>query len=278
VCVCVCVCVCACVRVCVCVCVCMCLCDSVRMYVCACVRVHVCVCTRVCMYVWDFHTDAFPKILLEITAEPSAKGSTRTPHKTELGRESNDCESKSELKSELKSLPIVTWSRFDPHAASFSHHLSPSSQTHSYVLTWLIHICEMMHKYVWHGSFICGHHLTHLYDMTHSYVWREIAPSVSHSSKTNALVCYCCCWWWREKLPKKTKKKNENTPTSHTTDEHFFRDETKLIHMAMLMTVIDTPNTTWIQCTKVFHAVILSLPPTRRAVVCWFGIRMSEMT
>ena len=31
--------------------------------------------------------------------------------------------------------------------------------------TWLIHMCDITHAYVWHDSFIC--------DMTHSYVWHD---------------------------------------------------------------------------------------------------------
>jgi len=169
-------------------------------------------------------------MLLDITKEPSAKGSTRTQRKIELGR----------------------WLRVKVRAPIFVE------------LTAYSHLIS-----VWPpGSFIFSSPLPS----------SQTAPSVSHSSHTHALACYCCCRWWREKLPKKTKKKKENTPTSHTTGEHCFRDETKLIHMAMLMAVIDTPDTTWIQCNKVFHAAVLFLPPTRRAVVFWFGIRISDMT
>jgi len=45
-------------------------------------------------------------------------------------------------------------------------------------LTWLIHVCDMTHSYVWHDSFcvwhdslICLTWLIHVCDMTHSYVW-----------------------------------------------------------------------------------------------------------
>ena len=49
--------------------------------------------------------------------------------------------------------------------------------THSYVwrdwficLTWLIHMCDMTDSYVWHDSFICVTWLIHMCDVTHSYV------------------------------------------------------------------------------------------------------------
>ena len=52
-------------------------------------------------------------------------------------------------------------------------------------VTWLIHICDMTHSYVWHDSFICvtwyvWHNsfisvtwLIHMCDTTHSYVWHD---------------------------------------------------------------------------------------------------------
>ena len=52
--------------------------------------------------------------------------------------------------------------------------------THWYVwhdsflcVTWLIHMCDMTHSYVWHDSFICVTWLIHMCDMTHSYVWHD---------------------------------------------------------------------------------------------------------
>jgi len=40
-------------------------------------------------------------------------------------------------------------------------------------VTWLIHICDMTHSYVWHDSFICVTWLIHMCDMTYSYVWHD---------------------------------------------------------------------------------------------------------
>jgi len=40
-------------------------------------------------------------------------------------------------------------------------------------VTWLIHMCDMTHSYVWHDSFICVTWLIHMCDMTHSYVWHD---------------------------------------------------------------------------------------------------------
>ena len=38
-------------------------------------------------------------------------------------------------------------------------------------MTWLTHVFEMSHLYVWHDSFICVTWLTQICDMTHSNVW-----------------------------------------------------------------------------------------------------------
>ena len=52
--------------------------------------------------------------------------------------------------------------------------------THSYVwhdaficVTWLIHMCDMTPSYVWHDSLICATWLIHMCDITHSYVWHD---------------------------------------------------------------------------------------------------------
>ena len=50
---------------------------------------------------------------------------------------------------------------------------------YSICVTWLIHMCDMTHSYVWHNSFICVTWLIHvawpihMCDMTHSYVWHD---------------------------------------------------------------------------------------------------------
>jgi len=40
-------------------------------------------------------------------------------------------------------------------------------------VTWLIHMCDMTHSYVWHDSFICVTWHIRMCDMTHLYVWRD---------------------------------------------------------------------------------------------------------
>ena len=47
-------------------------------------------------------------------------------------------------------------------------------------LPWLIHMCDMTHSYVWHVSFICVTWLMHMCDMTHSYVWHDAFICVWH--------------------------------------------------------------------------------------------------
>jgi len=52
-------------------------------------------------------------------------------------------------------------------------------------VTWLTHMCDMTHSYVWHDSFICVTWLIHMCDkthswpihmrgVTHSYVWHDL--------------------------------------------------------------------------------------------------------
>jgi len=40
-------------------------------------------------------------------------------------------------------------------------------------VTWLIHMCDMTHSYVWHDSFLCVTWRIHMCGMTHSYVWYD---------------------------------------------------------------------------------------------------------
>jgi hypothetical protein len=40
-------------------------------------------------------------------------------------------------------------------------------------MTWLIHMCDMTHLYVWHDSFVCVAWLTRMCAMTLSYVWHD---------------------------------------------------------------------------------------------------------
>jgi len=39
-------------------------------------------------------------------------------------------------------------------------------------MTWLVHICDGAHLYVWHGSFKCVTWLIYVCDMTRPYMWR----------------------------------------------------------------------------------------------------------
>ena len=38
---------------------------------------------------------------------------------------------------------------------------------------WPIHVCDMTHSYVWHGSFIWVTWLIRMCDMAHSYLWHD---------------------------------------------------------------------------------------------------------
>jgi len=45
--------------------------------------------------------------------------------------------------------------------------------TFSVCVMWLIHMCNTIHLYVRHDSFICATWLIHMCDMTHLYVWHD---------------------------------------------------------------------------------------------------------
>ena len=69
-------------------------------------------------------------------------------------------------------------------------HMDESCQTYvcdmAICVTWLVHMCDMTHSYVWHGSFICVNVCVwygYMCDMTRSYVWH-----VWHDS------CICVTW------------------------------------------------------------------------------------
>ena len=45
-----------------------------------------------------------------------------------------------------------------------------TSLTSNACVTWLIHMCDMTHSYVWHDSFTCVNCLIHVWDISHS-IW-----------------------------------------------------------------------------------------------------------
>jgi len=47
-------------------------------------------------------------------------------------------------------------------------------------VTWLVHMCDMTHSYVWHDSFMCVTWLIHVCNMTHSCAPYDIQPRVWH--------------------------------------------------------------------------------------------------
>jgi len=53
-----------------------------------------------------------------------------------------------------------------------THHYTERLNSFTWA-TWLIHMRDMTHSYVWHDSFICVTWLIHIRDMTHSYVWHD---------------------------------------------------------------------------------------------------------
>jgi len=40
-------------------------------------------------------------------------------------------------------------------------------------VTWLVHVCDMTHSYMWHDAFIYDTWRIHICDMTHSYMWHD---------------------------------------------------------------------------------------------------------
>jgi len=95
------------------------------------------------------------------------------------------------------------------------NHLHPATYLRICV-TWLIHMCDMTHAYVWRGSFVCEMkdtvHVTlmHMCDVTHSYVWHDSCMcdatqsyvrwktlSMSHSCICVTWIVSCICVTWK---------------------------------------------------------------------------------
>jgi len=63
--------------------------------------------------------------------------------------------------------------------------------THSFICaTWLIHMCDTTHSYVWHDSFICVTWLIHMCDMAHSCAHFH-HPLHTHTVDLR-LICVAC--------------------------------------------------------------------------------------
>ena len=64
-------------------------------------------------------------------------------------------------------------------------------------MTWLIHMCDMAHSYVYHDSFMCVTRLIHMCDMTHSYVWHDSFICVTwliHVCGMTPVMTRWCVW------------------------------------------------------------------------------------
>jgi len=99
--------------------------------------------------------------------------------------------------------------------------------THSYMwhdtfvyVAWLIHVCDMTHLYVWHTSFTRVTWRIHMCDMTHSYVWHDSFICVTRLSHTNDETRPLCDMThshvWHDSSGGATVKKTvgiHNTPT-----------------------------------------------------------------
>ena len=77
----------------------------------------------------------------------------------------------------------------------------------------LLHICDMARSYAWHGAFICVTWRIHMCDMTHSYVWHDSFTCMTRLVQTcgmthsymwhDSFMCVChdwqiqrsCVWW-----------------------------------------------------------------------------------
>ena len=62
-----------------------------------------------------------------------------------------------------------TWSMPNAYVLSC---MTSRDMTNSWV-TWLMHMYDMTHAYVWHDSCICVMWLMHMCDVTHAYVWHD---------------------------------------------------------------------------------------------------------
>ena len=72
--------------------------------------------------------------------------------------------------------------------------------TRSFIyVTWLIHMCDMTHPYVWYDSSICVIWLIHMCDMTHPYVWYDSSICVTAPQRCNhstTIIIIQCMHLW----------------------------------------------------------------------------------
>jgi len=66
------------------------------------------------------------------------------------------------------------------------------SHAFTYIGTWLIHMCDMTHAYVWHDSFICGTWLIHTLDITQSHVWHDTSLCSLASFQLHCVTTHSC--------------------------------------------------------------------------------------
>ena len=71
--------------------------------------------------------------------------------------------------------------------------------SHSSIVPWLIHVCDMTHTHVWHDSFISVTWLIHMCDMTHSSIvtWRQSFPLLY--SFLRHTECFLCLFHFLQK-------------------------------------------------------------------------------
>jgi len=70
-------------------------------------------------------------------------------------------------------------------------------------VTWLIHMCDVTHSYMWHDSFVRVTWRIRTCDMTTSYVWHDVFICViwriwcvQHESSTYVTWDWCICETW----------------------------------------------------------------------------------
>jgi len=92
-------------------------------------------------------------------------------------------------------------------------------------VTWLVHICDMTHSYVWHDSFICVTWLIHLCDVTHSYARLDSSTRVAWPCICAASLIDVCVVCSRSTLTSNYKPQHilKHTATHCNTLQHTYK-------------------------------------------------------
>jgi len=126
---------------------------------------------------------------------------------------------------------------------------------HTFVrVTWLIHMCDMTHSYVWHDSLICVTWLFHTCDTTYSYTCARTRDVVQTLSRING-----SCHVWMSHVTREVVMSHTNVSINEScqiTHSHIWHDPftyvTWLIYMCD-MTHLHVRHDSFTCVTRLFH-------------------------